>query len=140
MVHRCFGPVCDPTMNFGVDYFLDAAFLGAALFFVAVFLEGALFLVGALFFAAVFLGVVLFLVVYFEETFLAGGTFLPSALASDNPIAIACFLLVTVLPLPPLFNVPCLRSCIAFSTLSRVPSEYFVAMIVIFFLVRKCSK
>lgn len=35
-----------------------------------------------------------------------GGTFAPLFLASDRPIAIACFLLVTVLPLLPLFKVP----------------------------------
>src|ERR1700752_1514149 len=53
----------------------------------------------------------------FFEPFLAG-TFPPSRRASDSPIAIACFVLVTFLPEPPLFNVPCLRSCIAFSTFS----------------------
>ena len=46
------------------------------------------------------------------------GTFAPASRASDKPIAIACFLLVTFLPDLPLFNVPCLRSCIAFSTFS----------------------
>src|SRR6185369_4669713 len=50
---------------------------------------------------------------FFELFF---GTFAPSARASDRPIAIACFLLVTFLPDLPLFNVPCLRSCMAFST------------------------
>lgn len=53
----------------------------------------------------------------FFEPFLAG-TFPPSRRASDSPIAIACFLLVTFLPERPLFNVPSLRSCIAFSTFS----------------------
>ena len=37
------------------------------------------------------------------------GTFLPFARASDSPIAIACFLLLTVLPLLPLLSVPALR-------------------------------
>jgi len=46
------------------------------------------------------------------------GTFAPASRASDKPIAIACFLLVTFLPDLPLLSVPCLRSCIAFSTLS----------------------
>src|SRR5215216_876084 len=46
------------------------------------------------------------------------GTFAPASRASDKPMAIACFLLVTFLPDLPLFSVPCLRSCIAFSTLS----------------------
>jgi hypothetical protein len=40
---------------------------------------------------------------------------LPFFRASDRPIAIACFLLVTFLPLP-LFNVPRLRRRIADST------------------------
>jgi hypothetical protein len=60
--------------------------------------------------------------------FLAGGTLPPSRRASDRPIAIACFLLVTFLPEPPLFSVPCLRSCIAFSTLSDALLPY-VAMV-----------
>ena len=42
------------------------------------------------------------------------GTFLPALRASDRPMAIACFLLFTVLPLSPLFNVPFSRSCSAF--------------------------
>src|SRR3979409_1331362 len=50
---------------------------------------------------------------FFEDFF---GTFPPSLRASDNPIAIACFLLVTFLPDLPLFRVPSLRSCIAFLT------------------------
>ena len=45
------------------------------------------------------------------------GTLPPASRASDKPMAIACFLLVTFLP-DPLFSVPCLRSCIAFSTFS----------------------
>lgn len=48
----------------------------------------------------------------------AGGTFAPSSLASDRPIAIACLGLVTFFPLLPLFNSPCFISCIALSTLS----------------------
>lgn len=48
--------------------------------------------------------------------FLAG-TFPPSLLASDNPIAIACFLLVTFLPDPD-FKVPRFNLCISVSTLS----------------------
>ena len=53
----------------------------------------------------------------FFEPFLAG-TFPPSFRASESPIAIACFLLVTFLPERPLFNVPRLRSRIASSTFS----------------------
>ena len=41
------------------------------------------------------------------------GTFAPLSLASDRPIAMACFRLVTRFPLLPLFNVPSLRLCIA---------------------------
>src|SRR5947207_15990837 len=50
---------------------------------------------------------------FFEDFFL--GAFPPSLRASDNPIAIACFLLVTFLP-DPLLSVPFFRSCIAFLT------------------------
>src|SRR5205807_7106192 len=56
-----------------------------------------------------------FLEDFFLEDFFFG-TLPPSFRASDKPIAIACFLLVTFLPDLPLFNVPSLRSCIAFLT------------------------
>ena len=46
------------------------------------------------------------------------GTFPPSRFASDSPIAIACFRLVTFFPDPPLRKVPRLRSCRAFATFS----------------------
>src|SRR4051812_42569351 len=46
----------------------------------------------------------------------AEGTLPPSRRASDSPMAIACFRLVTFLPDRPLFSVPSLRSCIARST------------------------
>jgi hypothetical protein len=46
------------------------------------------------------------------------GTFPPSLLASDNPIAIACLRLVTFFPDRPLLSSPCFRSCIALCTLS----------------------
>ena len=67
---------------------------------------------------------------YFLRLFFAGaffGTFLPLARASESPIAIACFLLLTVPPLPPgpLFSVPVLRRCRALSTSLRTLSEYF---------------
>jgi hypothetical protein len=45
------------------------------------------------------------------------GTLPPARRASDSPIAIACLRLLTVFPERPLFNVPLLRSCIAFLTL-----------------------
>src|SRR5580765_8223800 len=54
---------------------------------------------------------------FFDEDFLLG-TLAPAFRASDSPIAIACFLLVTFFPERPLFRVPSFRSCIAFSTLS----------------------
>jgi hypothetical protein len=69
---------------------------------------------------------------FFEDDFFAedfrDGTFPPSARASDNPMAMACFRLVTFLPEPPLFSVPRLRSCIAFSTFSCDFFPYFDAM------------
>jgi hypothetical protein len=54
----------------------------------------------------------------FFDDFLRDGTLPPSRRASERPIAIACFRLFTFFPELPLFSVPCLRSCIAFSTLS----------------------
>jgi hypothetical protein len=53
----------------------------------------------------------------FDEDFLRG-TLPPAFRASDSPIAIACFLLVTFFPDRPLFSFPFFRSCIAFSTFS----------------------
>jgi len=44
------------------------------------------------------------------------GTFAPARRASDRPMAIACFLLLTFLPDLPDLRVPALRSCIAFPT------------------------
>lgn len=69
-----------------------------------------------------------FLVAAFFELPLSG-TLAPSFLASDKPIAIACFRLVTVLPLRPLFSSPRFSSCIARSTLSWAPCEYFAIMV-----------
>ena len=53
-----------------------------------------------------------------REDFRAGGTFAPFSRASDSPIAIACWRLVTLPPRPPrpLFSVPFLRRRIALST------------------------
>jgi hypothetical protein len=56
------------------------------------------------------------------------GTFIPAALASDNPIAIACLRLFTFRPERPLFKVPALRSFIARSTLAEAFFEYLRAM------------
>jgi hypothetical protein len=59
---------------------------------------------------------------FFDDFFLDEdfffGTLPPAFRASDNPIAIACFLLVTFFPERPLLSVPFFRSCIAFSTFS----------------------
>jgi hypothetical protein len=41
------------------------------------------------------------------------GTFAPFRLASERPIAIACFLLAGRFPLLPLFKLPCFSLCIA---------------------------
>ena len=57
-----------------------------------------------------------------------GGTFFPSRLASDKPIAIACLRLLTFLPDLPLLNVPALRFFIARPTLADAFFEYFRAM------------
>jgi hypothetical protein len=61
---------------------------------------------------------------FFLPPFLEG-TLAPSFLASDNPIAIACFLEVTFLPLRPLFSLPRFFSCIALSTFLPARFEYF---------------
>jgi hypothetical protein len=64
---------------------------------------------------------------FFDDDFF-DGTLPPSARASDRPMAMACLRLVTFLPEPPLFSVPCLRSCMAFSTLSDAFFPYFDAI------------
>src|SRR5690349_2695422 len=53
------------------------------------------------------------------------GTLPPALRASDNPIAIACFLLVTFLPERPLFSFPFFRSCIARLTFFCAVLPYF---------------
>jgi hypothetical protein len=77
------------------------------------------------FFAFRFLAV--FFAVFFFDAFF--GTFLPSARASERPIAIACLRLFTFLPERPLFNVPALRFFITRSTSDDAFLEYFRAMI-----------
>lgn len=77
-------------------------------------------------FALVFFEVLRFAVDFFAVDFFAAaffGTLPPSFRASDKPIAIACFLLVTFWPEPD-FSVPRLRSCIAFSTFSLAFAPY----------------
>src|SRR5688572_9202094 len=56
------------------------------------------------------------------------GTLAPFLRASESPMAIACFLLVTFLPDLPLFKVPFFRLCIAFSTFSDALLPYFAIM------------
>src|SRR5258708_36840336 len=56
------------------------------------------------------------------------GTFLPSALASERPMAIACLRLLTLRPERPLFIAPALRLFIARPTLPDAFSAYFPAM------------
>src|SRR5436190_22651123 len=54
------------------------------------------------------------------------GTFLPFLRASESPMAIACFLLFTVPPLPPLprLSNPFLRRCMALFTSLPALREY----------------
>src|SRR5215207_11674924 len=73
------------------------------------------------FFAAFF-----FVALRFFDAFF--GTFLPFALASDRPIAIACLRLLTFLPERPLFNVPALRFFIARLTSLDAFFEYLRAI------------
>ena len=73
------------------------------------------------FFAFRFFAVLRFFAAFF-------GTFFPSALASERPIAIACLRLVTFLPERPLFRVPALRFFIARPTFADAFFEYFRAM------------
>jgi hypothetical protein len=63
---------------------------------------------------------------FFEDFFF--GTFLPSLRASERPMAMACFRLLTFLPLLPLFSVPFLRFFIVRATFFEAPLEYFLAM------------
>jgi hypothetical protein len=81
------------------------------------------------FFALRFFEVLRFVEAFFFDAFF--GTFLPSALASDNPIAIACLRLFTFRPERPLFNVPALRFFITRSTSAEAFFEYFRAMIIL---------
>ena len=60
--------------------------------------------------------------------FFFAGTLPPARRASERPIAIACLRLLTFLPERPLFNVPLLRSFIAFSTFSEAFLPYLLAM------------
>jgi len=65
---------------------------------------------------------------FFADFF--AGTFFPSFRASERPIAIACFRLLTVLLDLPLFNVPFFRLCNARATFFVAALEYLRAMVV----------
>jgi hypothetical protein len=103
--------------------FFALPFLGDGLFFAVPFL-------------APFFALPLFALVFLAPAFLAPpfleppffGTFAPSFLASDKPIAIDFFRYVTFLPLRKLFNWPRFFSCMAFSTFSPAFFEYFAIM------------
>jgi hypothetical protein len=57
---------------------------------------------------------------------LFAGTFLPSLRAFESPIAIACFGLVTFLPLRPDLSFPAFISRISVSTFLLAEGEYFL--------------
>jgi hypothetical protein len=78
---------------------------------------------------AYFLALRFFAILRFFEAFF--GTFLPLALASESPIAIACLRLVTFFLERPLFKVPALRFFIARLTSVDAFFEYFRAMMVL---------
>jgi hypothetical protein len=61
-----------------------------------------------------------------------GGTFLPFLRASDSPMAMACLLLLTFLPLLPLLSVPRLRLRMLRSTSLEALREYRRAMVIPF--------
>src|SRR5947209_2010212 len=54
-----------------------------------------------------------------------GGTFFPSFLAFESPMAIACLGLVTFLPLRPDLSLPSFISLISVSTFLLAEGEYF---------------
>jgi hypothetical protein len=56
--------------------------------------------------------------------YLLAGTFAPLCLASDKPMAMACFLLLTRFPLFPLIKLPFFILCIARLTDFFAPSPY----------------
>jgi hypothetical protein len=90
------------------------------------------FLAGVFFATDLFFGAAFFFAAdrFFGAAFFFGGTLAPLSLASDSPMAMACFRLVTFFPLRPLFSVPLFFSCMAFSTLSPAFFEYFAIKLV----------
>lgn len=71
-----------------------------------------------------------FALLFFAEVFFAAdfffGTFAPDLRASERPIAIACFRLVTFFPLRPLFSVPLFFSRITRATFFCAFGLYFL--------------
>jgi hypothetical protein len=65
-----------------------------------------------------------------------GGTLPPARRASERPMAIACFRLVTFFPDRPLFKDPLLRSCITLLTFSCVFLPY-LAMLAPFYVFKR---
>ena len=59
--------------------------------------------------------------------------------ASESPIAMACFLLLTFLPERPLLSVPDLRFFMARSTFLAAPLEYFRFLAFFAILFSLCS-
>jgi hypothetical protein len=111
---------------FAADFFLVDFFVAdffVADFFVDDFLPVDFFVAD---FFVVFRPPVDFFVAFFADFF---GTFPPARRASESPMAIACLRLVTFLPDLPLRNVPSLRSCIAFFTLSCAFLPYFAIVV-----------
>jgi hypothetical protein len=84
-------------------------------------------------FAALFFGALFFAAFFFAG---ALGTLLPCFRASDSPMAIACFRLVTFFPLLPLFNLPSFISSIARFTFCWLPFEYLAIKII--FVIVSC--
>jgi uncharacterized protein YjbI with pentapeptide repeats len=107
-------------------FFLPADFFAAdfftADFFGADFLDAVFFAVD--FFAADFFGADFLLADFFDAAFF--GTFAPSFLASESPMAIACSRLLTLPPFPPgpERSFPSFFSCITSSTFSCAFFEY----------------
>jgi hypothetical protein len=102
------------------DFFEAVRFVLPLLFFVVLFFEAVFFEDEAAFFVDE--------EAFFDpDDFFAGGTFPPSRRASESPMAMACFRLVTFFP-DPLFSVPRLYLCISVSTLSDAFFPYLLAM------------
>jgi len=131
----------EAVLFFAADFFARAFLVVVAVFFEAAFFGAVFFVVAFLvgpdddFLLAVFLLLVRFFVADFLVAllFFLSGTFLPSSLASESPIAIACLGLVTFFPERPLFSFPSFISCITFPTFSEVSFEYLLAMMVVNF-------